>query len=118
MDFTAAPVASLFQNKVMVLQKIMLIYDEPLTEQSTPIIKAATCRFPEGGLFKWRFDCMYDKHHVGLGGGGDISVHVTGRKIDDWESSYHHHHLHTVTNIRHYQKISRYFHHCIIRAKI
>ena len=97
MDFTAAPVASLFQNKVMVLQKIMLIYDEPLTEQSTPIIKAATCRFPEGGLFKWRFDCMYDKHHVGLGGGGAISVHVTGRKIDHWESSYHHHHLHTVT---------------------
>lgn len=70
MDFTAAPVASLFQNKVMVLQKIMLIYDEPLTEQSTPIIKAATCRFSEGGLFKWRLDCMYDKHHrQGWGGG-------------------------------------------------
>ena len=71
MDLTAAPVASLFQNKVMVLQKIMLIYDEPLTEQSTPIIKTATCRFPEGGLFKWRLDCMYDKHHrQGWGGGG------------------------------------------------
>ena len=47
-----SPVESLFQNKVIILQKIKLIYDEPLTERSTSIIKAATCRFPEGGLFK------------------------------------------------------------------
>ena len=99
----------------------MLIYDEPLTERSTPIIKAATCRFPEGGLFNGGSTlCMINTiGRVGGGGGGEnISVHMTGRKFDDWESSYHHHHLHTVTNIRHYQKINVYFHHCNISEKI
>ena len=115
-----APVASLFQNKVMILQKIMLIYDEPLTERSTPIIKAATCRFPEGGLFNGGSTlCMINTiGRVGGGGGGNISFHMAGGKFGDWESSYDHHHLHTVTNIRHYQKINGYFHHCDIREKI
>ena len=116
----AAPVANLFQNKVMILQKIMLIYDEPLTERSTPIIKAATCRFPEVGLFNGGSTlCMINT--IGRVGGrrwGNISVHMTGRKFDDWESSCHHNHLHTVTNIRHYQKINGYFHRCNIREKI
>ena len=59
-----APVANLFQN--------MLIYDEPLTERSTPIIKAATCRFPEGGLFNGGSTlCMINT--IGrVGGGGGV----------------------------------------------
>ena len=34
---TASPVACLFQNKVMFLLKIMLIYDDPLLSSQPPI---------------------------------------------------------------------------------
>ena len=71
-----APVASLFQNEVMILQKIMLIYDEPLTERSPPIIKAATCRFPEGGLFNGGSTLCMINTFGRVGGEGGILVSI------------------------------------------